>query len=295
MSIEESAWAVAASTVRLATPLTFACLGGYLSERSGVINIALEGMMLVGAFAAAVVAHESGSPWLGFVMGGGAGAVLAMSYAGLTIGARANQIVAGTGINMLAVGIPPFVAKVLYDVTGSTPSLTLAERFQYAPIVLVVVVSLFIAAWSRFLRSGLWHFFAGEKPDALSAAGISVLAVRWVSVTCGGFLAGLGGATLSILLSSSYSRNMAAGRGFIALAALILGKWRVGPAILACLFFGLTEALQIRLQGVIADNGLTIPAPFIQIVPYLATLVVLTGFVGRARPPAALGVPWRQG
>lgn len=279
---------VAASTLRLATPLVFAAMGGLLSERSGVINIALEGLMVVGAFSAAVLAHATGSPWLGFFSGAVAGALLAALYAAAALAGKANQIVAGTGINMLAYGIPPFVAKILYDVTGSTPALAMDQRFSFEPLVLAWGFVLVLALWLARTRSGLWLAFAGEHPEALAAAGVRPKLVRWAAVIASGAMAGLGGASLSIFLSSSYSRNMTAGRGFIALAALILGKWRPWPAALACVLFGFTDAAQIRLQG-LEIGGFGVPVQFVQILPYLVTLFVLAGFVGAARAPKALG------
>jgi len=280
---------LAAATLRLSTPLIFAAMGGLISERSGVINIALEGKMVVGAFAAAVVTLSTGSPWVGLIGGGLAGVLLAALYGVAVLPLRANQIVAGTGINMLAFGIPPFVAKILYDVTGSTPAISLAERFSVAPMVLAVLLPLLIWSFLSHTRGGLWLQFAGEHPAALAAAGVTVRRVRWASVLTAGFLAGVGGATLSIFLSSAYSRNMTSGRGFIALAALILGKWRPVPVLFACLFFGLADAVQMRLQGIQMDGFGKVPVQFIQILPYMITIVVLAGFVGRSRAPRALG------
>jgi simple sugar transport system permease protein len=279
------------STSRLATPLVFAALGGLMSERAGVINIALEGLMIVGAFAAAVAASTSGSPWVGFFSGALAASVAAAVYAFAALECRANQIVAGTGINMLAMGIPPFVSKILYDVTGSTPALELSQRFSFEPMVLVVIALAGVMFWLYRTRSGLWVSFAGEHPEALQAAGLSVRSVRWAAVLASGFFAGMGGACLSVFLSSSYSRNMSAGRGFIALAALILGKWRPLPAALACVLFGFTDAVQIRLQGLELPGIGAVPVQFIQVLPYLVTLVVLAGFVGEARAPKAIGEP----
>jgi len=279
------------STLRLSTPLIFAAMGGLLSERAGVINIALEGMMLVGAFGAAVGTYYTHSSWLGAVIGMGSGMLLAAFYGLFVIRWRANQIVAGTGINMLALGITPFLCKSFFDVTGSTPAIPLAERFQTAPLWLSWIAVAGCYFLMRSTRPGLRLSFAGEKPEALHAAGISVTRVRWRAVLASGALAGLGGASLSICLASFFPRNMTAGRGFIALAALIFGKWKPIPAALACVLFGLAEAAQIRLQGATV-GGVTIPVQFIQILPYLLTILVLAGFVGRARMPAALGVPF---
>lgn len=283
-----------ASTLRVSTPLIFAALGGMFSERSGVINIALEGLMLVGAFAAAVGTSATHSPWLGLLCGMGAGVGLAAIYALFVIRLRANQIVAGTAINLLALGLTPFLCKILYDVTGSTPAIPIGERFQSAPLYLSWVLVAVCWLWMKHTPAGLWTNFAGEHPEALEAAGVRVNRVRWAAVLISGALAGLGGASLSVFLASSFSRNMTAGRGFMALAALIFGKWRPVPAALACLLFGFAEAAQIRLQGVVLWGTQPIPVQFIQILPYLATIVVLAGFVGRSRAPKALGTPFTR-
>jgi simple sugar transport system permease protein len=286
--------ATLSSTLRVSTPLIFAAVGGMCSERSGVINIALEGMMLAGAFGAAVGALATNSPWLGAACGMGAGVLLAAVYGLFVIRLRANQIVAGTAINMLALGVTPFLCKILYDVTGSTPSLPQTARFQSAPLYVAWMVVL--AAWVVLERTrwGLRLKFAGENPAALDAAGVSVWRVQWLAVLASGALAGLGGATLSIFLSSSFSRGMTAGRGFMALAALIFGKWKPLPVAAACLLFGLVDAVQIRLQGVKLWGGDPVPVQFIQILPYLLTMLVLAGFVGRSRPPGALGTIFRK-
>jgi simple sugar transport system permease protein len=277
------------------TPLIFAALGGMFSERAGVINIALEGLMLMGAFAAAVGTCVAHSPWLGSAGGMAAGILLAAIYGVFVIGLRANQIVAGTAINMLALGLTPFLCKILYDVTGQTPAIPLAERFQSAPLYLSWIMVGVCWLWLKYTRGGLWVSFAGEHPEALEAAGIRVNRVRWAAVLVSGALAGMGGASLSVFLASSFSRNMTAGRGFMALAALIFGKLRPVPTAIACLLFGFTEAVQIRLQGVSLWGGKPIPVQFIQILPYLVTILVLAGFVGRSRAPKALGTVFRRG
>ena len=285
---------ILASTFRVSTPLIFAAMGGLVSERSGVINIALEGLMLVGAFGAAIGTHVTHSPWLGALCGVGAGLLLAAGYGLFVITLRANQIVAGVAINMLAMGVTPFLCKLLYDVTSSTPAIPAEERFQSAPLWMSWVVVALVWFWLGRTRGGLWLNFAGEHPEALDAAGVRVNRVRWAAVLVSGVLAGLGGASLSVFLASFFSRNMTAGRGFMALAALIFGKWRPIPAALACLLFGFTEAIQIRLQGVPLWGGKPIPVQFIQILPYLVTVLVLAGLVGRARAPKALGTPFER-
>lgn len=291
----DSALHLLGSTLRVSTPLLFAALGGLISERAGVVNIALEGLMLVGAFAGATVAFMTHSPWLGASAAVGAGVFLAAIYALFVIEMRADQIIAGMAINMFAIGVTPFLSKILFNTSTSTPSLALALRFQVAPILFVWVCVFLIWVLLRFTPAGLWIQFAGEHPEALDSAGIRVKRVRWVAVLVSGCLAGLGGATLSILLSSSFSRNMTAGRGFMALAALIFGKWRPIPTALACLLFGFSDAVQILLQGVVLWGTEPVPVQFIQILPYIVTVLVLAGFVGHSRAPRALGQPFIKG
>ncbi|MGZ3695448.1 MAG: ABC transporter permease [Bdellovibrionota bacterium] len=275
------------SVLRLSTPLVFASLGGFFSERSGVINIALEGFMLVGALAGAVVALSTGSAPLGFLAAGLAGALFATVYAAAVIHGRADQVVTGTAMNLLAMGLNPLILKYLYDSTGGTPSLPLEARFQDFPLWFAWILSLVVWAISSYTPFGLRVSFAGEKPEALEAAGFSVRKIRYGAVALSGMLAAWGGASLSLFLASGYSRNMTAGRGFMALAALIIGKWRPLYALLACLFFGLMEAVQIRAQS----SDLLLPSQFIQALPYLTTVVVMAGFLGRSRPPKAIGLP----
>jgi ABC-type uncharacterized transport system permease subunit len=283
------------SILRGSTPLLFAALGGFVCERSGVINIALEGLMLIGAFAAASAAYVTGNPWIGLAAGIFAGMALAAIYAVSVISMRANQIVAGTAINLLAAGASPFLCKIFFSSGRSTPSLEMGARFQSAPMWIALAFVILAALWSRYTPSGLWVRFAGENPEALAAAGVRVNRVRWFAVLMSGALSGLGGASLSIFLASSFSQNMTAGRGFMALAALIFGKWRPIPAALACLLFGFTDAMQIRLQGVVLWGSDPVPVQFIQILPYLVTVLVLAGFVGQSRAPKSLGLPYQQG
>jgi ABC-type uncharacterized transport system permease subunit len=282
------------STLRVSTPLLFAALGGLISERSGVVNIALEGLMLVGAFSAASFALALQSPMAGAVGAVVVGALFAAFYAFFVVELKADQIVAGTAVNMLAAGMTPFLSKILYNSSTSTPSLPLDLRFQSFPMWAVWVVLVGLCLWIYYTPSGLWVRFAGEHPEALNSAGVRVKKVRWFAVLCSGCLAGLGGASLSIFLASSFTRNMTAGRGFMALAALIFGKWKPIPTAVACLLFGLSDALQIRLQGVVLWGSDPVPVQFIQILPYLVTVLVLAGFVGQSRAPRALGLPFSQ-
>lgn len=277
--------------LRVSTPLVFAAMGGMWCERSGVIQIGLEGFILVGSFFGAVTTLYFNNPYLGFFAAGVTGLLLSALYGITVLRWRANQIVAATAINLFALGIPPFLSKIWFDSTGSTPPIPTEAQFTVAPLymmVALVVISHWVYYSSKF---GLRLRFAGEHPQALEAAGVSVRWKRWQGVWISGFLAGLAGGTLSIYLSSSFIRNMSAGRGFIALAAVILGKWKPVPTVLACLLFGLTEAIQIRLQGVVLWGNEPVPVQWIQILPYLITIVVLAGAVGRSHAPKGLGGP----
>ena len=277
------------STLRVSTPLIFASLGGLLCERAGVTNIALEGLMLVGAFASAACAHALGSPWVGVLGGLSAGMALSILYAFAVIQLRANQIVAGTAINLLAAGLTPQLCKILYDSSTASPALPMDLRFQMQPIVAALILPLAMAAWLRWTPSGLWVSFAGEHPAALDSAGIRVNRVRWWAVLAGGCLAGISGASLSLYATSSFTRNMTAGRGFMAIAALIFGKWRPIPTALAAILFGFFEAIQSRLQGAFSVGQFELPPQWFEILPYGFTILILAGFVGRSRAPRHLG------
>jgi general nucleoside transport system permease protein len=284
------------STLRLATPLVLAALGGLFSERAGIVNIALEGTMLAGAFTAAALTYAAGSPWVGLLGGIGAGLLIAMIHALACIRYRADQVVSGTAINILMAGVPGFLSGALFLSSGSTPQLQKEQLIPYTPMVMAgLLVPL---TWYVLYRTpfGLRLRAVGENPEAADAAGVSVASVRYAGVLLSGALAGIAGAYLSIGQSSLFTRNMTSGRGFIALAALIFGKWRPVQTLLACLLFGLTEAVSIQMQGVVKlPSGEDIPVQFIQMVPYLLTIVVLAGFIGQSRPPRALGIPYDKG
>jgi len=287
------------STIRFATPLIFAALGGLFSERSGVINIALEGLMLAGAFTAAVVTYESGNPFLGFLCAMLAGAFLAFVYAIACIKFEADQVVAGFGINILMLGLPALLSSRIYDSAGSTQQIA---KENLLPDFLGVNVASFLAfllvplCWYVLYKTpfGLRLRAVGENPAAADAAGVSVIRLRYTGVILSGILAAAGGAYLSTGQSSLFTRGMTAGRGFIALAALILAKWKPVPVLLACLFFGFTEALTIPLSNIKLASGENVPVQFIQIIPYVLTIIVLAGFIGLSRAPKALGIPYRK-
>jgi general nucleoside transport system permease protein len=283
------------STMRLATPLVLAALGGLFSERAGVINIALEGTMLAGAFTAAAVTYAVGNPWVGLLAGIAAGMLIALIHALACIRYKADQVVSGTAINILMFGVPGFLSGAFFLSSGSTPQLPREQLIPYTPMViaaLLVPLSCYVLNRTPF---GLRLRSVGENPEAADAAGVSVSLIRYSGVLLSGALAGIGGAYLSIGQSSLFTRNMTAGRGFIALAALIFGKWRPVQTMLACLLFGFTEAVSIQMQGVVKlPSGEDIPVQFIQMVPYVLTIVVLAGFIGHSRPPRAIGMPYQK-
>lgn len=283
------------SAIRLSTPLILAALGGMFSERSGVINIGLEGMMLAGAFTAASVTWAMGNPWLGLLAGAAAGLAIASIHAVACIRYKADQVVTGTAINILMIGVPGFLSGALFLSSGSTPQIPKEQLIPWTPIVMAFAAV--PVTWYALYRTpfGLRLRSVGENPEAADAAGVNVARVRYSGVLLSGILCGIGGAYLSIGQSSLFTRNMTSGRGFIALAALIFGKWRPLQTMLACLFFGLTEAVTIQMQGVVKlPSGEDIPVQFIQMVPYVLTIVVLAGFIGHSRPPRALGRPYEK-
>jgi simple sugar transport system permease protein len=288
------------SAMRLATPLLLAALGGLFSERAGVINIALEGLMLAGAFTAAAVTWYAGSPAAGLLAAVLAGVAIAAVHAVACIRYRADQVVSGTAINILMLGVPALLSGAFFLSSGSTPQVPKEQLIPWTPIViaaLLVPLTYYVLYYTPF---GLRLRAVGENPEAADAAGVSVNLMRYAAVLISGALAGVGGAYLSIGQSSLFTRNMSAGRGFIALAALIFGKWRPVQTMLACLLFGLTEALSIQIQGKhfnFPRLGLLdweIPTQFVQILPYVLTIVVLAGFIGTSRAPRALGIPYQK-
>lgn len=288
------------SAIRSATPLVFAALGGMFSERSGVINIALEGLMLAGAFTAAIATYELQNPFLGLICGVVAGGALALVYAVATIKFEADQVVSGMAINFLMIGLPALISGAVYDSSGSTPQI---DKVNLLPDILninfasILAFLLVPASWYVLYKTpfGLRLRATGENPAAADAAGVGVVRLRYIAVVLSGVLAAAGGAYLSTGQSSLFTRNMTAGRGFIALAALILAKWRPWQTLFACLFFGFMEALTVFVQGVYKlPSGESIPIQFIQIIPYVLTIIVLAGFIGLSRAPKALGIPYRK-
>jgi len=288
-----------ASTLRLSTPLLFAALGGLLCERSGIATICLEGVMLVSAFTAATVDAYTHDPALSLVVGMMAGALTMALHAFLSITTRADQIVSGVAVNLFAAGITPILTKAFFGSPTNTQSLEVADRFQPwdfgnalfnqpTLVYLALALPFFLHFTLYRTRFGLRLLAAGDGPESLLTAGVSFRKVRWKALLLGGAIASLGGTYLSIAHASQFTRDMTAGRGYIALTALIFGKWRPIPTLFACLFFGLADASQIQLQSM-EWNGGTVPVQAIQALPYVVTLLVLVGFVGKSQPPLAIG------
>jgi simple sugar transport system permease protein len=296
--------ALFAATLRFATPLLFAALGGILSERSGVINVGLEGMMLMGAFFGIFGADVFGSWWLGALVGVAAGGVLALVHAVFSIAFRADQVVSGVAVNLLALGITGYVFIYHYGDQGTPGDVARAPDIelpliQDIPFVGEVIGDMNVLTWLALLlvplvalylfRSpgGLRLRSVGEKPRAADTVGIPVLRTRYLAVIASGCLAGLGGVYLSVALVGSFNENMTAGRGFIALAVVIFGSWRPGMALVGACLFGFSSAVAQRLPAF--SESLAV---LFQALPYLLVLIVVAGLIGRSRPPAAIGVPY---
>lgn len=311
-----------AATIRVATPLLLAALGAMFSERAGVIDLGLEGKMLGAAFASAAVAAISGSAWLGLGAGIATGVFLALVIGFACITYRGNQVVAGLAVTIMVGGLAPTLALAWFNQGGQTPSLdapglrfvglvwpwaqTAREHpfpgLLYAEllsghnlIVYLAAVLVPLSAWVLYrTRFGLRLRAVGENPQAVDTAGISVNRLRYRAVIISGVLCGVAGTFLSTAASSGFQRDMTAGKGYLALAALIFGKWRPYPTLGACLLFAFADALAARLQGVALPVVGPIPVQFILALPYALTVLLLAGFVGKATPPHAIGVPYSK-
>ena len=306
------------SALRLATPLLFACLAGLFSERAGIVDIGLEGKILASAFMSASVAAMTGSVWIGVLGGLGASVFLALIHGVASITFRGNQLISGVAINFLASGTTVVVGASWFGLGGRTPQLAGAARFQnvelpfaeavkdvpvlgpiysellsgHTILVYVGLLAVWATWWVLFrTRFGLRLRAVGENPESVDTSGISVIRLRYSAVLIAGILCGLAGTYLATGLAAGFVKEMSAGRGFIALAALIFAKWRPGYALVACLLFGLLEALGNRFQN-IELFSIPIPVQFMQALPYILTVVILAGFVGKAIPPRAGGEPY---
>ncbi|MBE2228163.1 MAG: ABC transporter permease [Ignavibacteria bacterium] len=277
-------------TLRITIPYLLPSLGAVYSEKGGVVNIALEGILLSGAFAAAAGTFYTGNIIVGTACGILAGIIIALIHSIVTITFKANQIVSGIALNILAFGITKFFCKILFGSSSNSERIPGIETLDlpFNPFLLLCVIILGITYFTiNKTRFGLRLRAVGENPQAADSLGINVTKVRYLGVLISGALGGLGGAWLA-LDQHSYTDGMSAGRGYIALAAMIIGKWNPMGAAGACLLFGLAESFTLQFQ----DSG--IPTQFIQMLPYVLTIIVLAGFIGKANPPAADGVPYEK-
>ena len=307
------------ATLRVSTPLVLCAMAGLFSERSGIIDIGLEGKMLGGAFAAGAAAAVTQSAWIGLLAAVGTSVALALLHGFACITHRGNQVVSGVAINTLMSGLTVTLGMAWFGRGGQTPSLPNEARFTsltwpgadamrevpvigtiYAELISghnLLVYAAFAAVpatwWVVYrTRFGLRLRAVGENPLAVDTAGISVAWLRFRAVMCAGLLCGIAGAYLSTAQNAAFVREMSAGMGYIALAAMIFGKWRPVPAMLACLLFGLLDATAARLQGTVLPVIGEVPVQFIQALPYVLTVVLLAGFIGRAIAPKAIGIPF---
>ena len=307
------------ATIRVATPLMLCAMAGLFSERSGIIDISLEGKMLLAAFAAASVAALTGSPWLALAGGILISLLFSLVHGFACITHKGNQVISGLAINILASGLTVTIGIAIFAQGGQTPFLSSDQRFSSItlpfagaagsiPIIGTIYKEILsghnLLVWLAFVAVGLTSLIVfrtsfglrlravGEKPEAVDTAGISVVAMRYQAVMIAGILCGIAGAYLSVAHGAGCVREMTAGTGYIALAAMIFGNWRPLPAMMACLMFGFLDALAARLQGVSLPMIGEVPTDLILVLPYVLTVVLLAGFIGKSTPPLAIGTPY---
>jgi simple sugar transport system permease protein len=293
-------------TLMYSAPLIFGALGGVLSERAGVVNIGIEGMMVMGALAGAAVGFYSGNPWLGFLVAGVAGGLVALLHAVAAITFKADQTISGIAINLIGPGLALFLCRLFFDGAAMTPPVPnkLPKIFgdnvsnsimKSLNVDITVVIALVLAAVLWFVlyktKWGLHIRSVGEKPAAADTMGINVTKVRYISVIISGVLAGFGGAAMTLAIIPQFTQTAISGQGFIALAAVIFGKWTPHGAYGACLLFGFAQALTVMLGG----GSFAVPSEILAMLPYVLTIIVLILFVGRSVAPKADGVPYEKG
>lgn len=294
-------------TLMYSAPLTLAAMGGVISEKSGVINLGIEGMMSIGALAGATVGYFTGNAWLGLLSAGIAGAILATLHATASISFKADQTVSGIALNLIGPGVAMFLSRYFFK--GATLTLPVPNKlpkiinltnvpnksFSNFNIDVTVVLAFLVVCVVWFLlyktKWGLRIRAMGEHPKAVDTLGVSVYAYRYVCVIISGFLAGIGGGTVTLAIISQFTPTAISGQGFIALAAVIFGKWRPFGAYIACLLFGFSQALVVMLGG----GALSIPSTILAMIPYVLTIITLIIFVGRSSAPKASGVPYEKG
>ncbi|MDR5658975.1 ABC transporter permease [Serpentinicella sp. ANB-PHB4] len=313
-------------TLMYSTPLIFAALGGVMSEKSGVINIGLEGMMTIGAFAGAAAGVLTGNPWAAFCIAGIAGGIFGLIHALASVTLYANQVVSGIAINFIGPGIALFLSRIIFEGATMTPLIPLENKmprpfnnlftllnnrlpeplnnFFARNSVMDLIFNQYITVYMAFVlvaivwfvlyktKTGLRIRAVGEHPKASDTLGVNVYKIRYFCVIISGVLAGFGGASLSLAIVSTFRATLVSGQGFIALAAVIFGKWKPQGALIACLIFGLATGLRIYLGG--ATVGLDISENLLSMLPYIITLIALVGFVGKSVAPGSLGIPYEK-
>ena len=295
------------AAIRSATPILYPALAGIFSERSGVLNIALEGIMLISAFAAVVGSYYTGNPWIGVLCAIAAGLLTSLIHAFMCINMRADQAIVGTGINILGAGLPSFLLLKLFGSQGISPIVERIPEWRVPILADIPIIGPIIGEQSPLVYIGLimvpvsWYVLfktsfglrlrsVGENPRAAETVGVSVYAMRYAGVLIGGALAALGGAFLSVSYLAQFVKLMTAGRGFIGLAAMIFGRWNPWGALFACLLFGFADALQAAAQAA----NVPIAPQFLRMLPYILTIVALAGAMGRAEPPAYVAKPYEK-
>lgn len=282
-------------TLMYSAPLVFGALGGVISERAGVVNIGIEGMMVIGAFVGAGAAYYSGNPWLGFILAGIAGGLIAVLHAVASITFRADQTISGIAINLIGPGIAVFLCRLFFKGAAMTPPVQnkLPKIFGSIDSTVVLALVLTVILWFILYKTkwGLHIRSVGENPAAADTMGINVFKVRYVCVIMSGVLSGFGGAAMTLAIINQFTPTAISGQGFIALAAVIFGKWKPHGAYGACLLFGFSQALTVVLGG----GHFVVPSQILAMLPYVLTIVVLILFVGKSVAPKADGLPYEKG
>ena len=281
-------------TLMYSAPLIFGALGGVISERSGVVNIGIEGMMTVGAFTGAAVGYNTGNAWLGFLAAGIAGGILALLHAVASVTFKADQTISGIAINLLGAGVSLFLCRLLFEgATMTKPVPSKLPKIFGEDITVMLALIFTVIIWYILYKTkwGLRIRAVGEHPAAADTLGINVTKIRYMCVITSGILAGFGGASMTLAIIAQFTPTAISGQGFIALAAVIFGKWTPHGAYGACLLFGFAQALTVILGG----GNFAIPSQILAMLPYVLTIVVLILFVGKSVAPKADGVPYQKG
>ncbi|MDI9370023.1 MAG: ABC transporter permease [Synergistaceae bacterium] len=312
MLIESIAF-ILATTLMYSAPLIFTALGGLVSENAGVVNIGLEGMMTLGAFVGAAVGYFANDAWVGFLAAGLSGGFLALFHAVACVTFMADHIVSGIAMNFIGPGLALFLSRYFFDGATQTLSLSLDAKIprpfngvfeqngffdmvfnQYATVYIALLMVLLVWFVLYRTRIGLRIRAVGEHPKAADTLGIDVFGIKYMAVVVSGVLAGFGGAALSVAIVSRFSATLVSGQGFIALAAMIFGKWRPGGTLSACLLFSSAQGLTVFMGRADMQRLFPIPSQLLAMIPFLLTLAVLIGFVGKSTPPAADGLPYEK-